>query len=105
MEKQKSKKDLAFDRERAKYRHEISNLQRESKENLRKIEAMNQKISELEESIREKDEWINRLLEYTELTEEGMKNQIQKDRGVSEVINHMEEINNIIFGFGKRYGI
>ena len=105
MEKQKSKKDLAFDRERAKYRHEISNLQRESKENLRKIEAMNQKISELEESIREKEEWINRLLEYTELTEEDMRNQIQKDRGVSEVINHMEEMNNIILGFGKRYGI
>lgn len=104
MEKQKSKKDLAFDRERAKYRHEISNLQRESKENLRKIEAMNQKISELEESIREKDEWINRLLEYTELTEEGMKNQIQKDRSISEVINDMVEVNNMLFELEKRFG-
>ena len=62
MEKQKSKKDLAFDRERAKYRHEISNLQRESKENLRKIEAMNQKISELEESIREKTSGLTDFL-------------------------------------------
>lgn len=104
MEKQKSKKDLAFDRERAKYRHEISNLQRESKENLRKIEAMNQKISELEESIREKDEWINRLLEYTELTEEGMKNQIQKDKGALEVINNMVEINNMLFELEKKFG-
>lgn len=104
MEKQKSKKDLAFDRERAKYRHEISNLQRESKENLRKIEAINQKISELEESIREKDEWINRLLEYTELTEEGMKNQIQKDKGALEVINNMVEINNMLFELEKKFG-
>lgn len=104
MEKQKSKKYLAFDRERAKYRHEISNLQRESKENLRKIEAMNQKISELEESIREKDEWINRLLEYTELTEEGMKNQIQKDKGALEVINNMVEINNMLFELEKKFG-
>lgn len=104
MEKQKSKKDLAFDRERAKYRHEISNLQRESKENLRKIEAMNQKISELEESIREKDEWINRLLEYTELTEEGMKNQIQKDKVALEVINNMVEINNMLFELEKKFG-
>lgn len=105
MEKQKSKKDLAFDRERAKYRHEIKDLQREVKENLREVEVLNQKIAELEESIREKDEWINRLLEYTELTEEYMKNQIQKDRNVSEVIDHMEEMNSIICGFGKRFGL
>ncbi len=105
MKNTKSKKDIAFDKERAKYRHEISDLQRDIKEKLREVENLNRKISELEESIRQKDEWINRLLEYTELTEEDMRNQIKKDRGVSEVINHMEEINNIIFGFGKRYGI
>ena len=105
MKKQKSKKDLAFDRERAKYRHEISTLQREIKENLREIEVLNRKISELEESIRQKNEWIKRLLEYTELTEEDMRNQIQKDRSVSEVINHMEEMNGMIFGFSKRFGL
>lgn len=104
MEKQKSKKDLAFDKERTKYRHEIRNLQREVKENLREIEVLNQKISELEENIRQKDEWINRLLEYTELTEEDMKNQIQKEKSVSEVINHMQEMNNMILGFGRRIG-
>lgn len=105
MEKQKSKKDLAFERERAKYRHEISDLQREIKENLCEIEVLNKKISELEESIRQKDEWIERLLKYTELTEEDMKNQIQKDRSVSEVVNHIEEMSNMICGFGKRFGL
>lgn len=103
MENKKSKKDIAFDKERAKYRHEISNLQREIKENLREIEVLNRKIFELEESIRQKDEWIRRLLEYTELSEEDMKSQIQKDRNVSEVINHMEEMNNMILGFGRRF--
>lgn len=105
MKNEKSKKDLAFERERTKYRHEIKDLQRKVKENLREVEVSNQKIAELEESIREKDEWINRLLEYTELTEEDMKNQIQKDKNVSEVINHMQEMNDIIFGFGKRFGL
>lgn len=105
MENKKSKKDLAFDRERAKYRHEIADLQREIKENLREIEVLNQKISELKEGIREKDEWINRLLEYTELTEEDMKNQIQKDKSVSEVINNMAEINDLLFGLEKRFGL
>lgn len=104
MKNTKSKKDLAFDKERAKYRHEISNLRREIKENLREIEVLKQKILELEESIRQKDEWIRRLLEYTELTEEDMRNKIQKDRSVSEVINHMQEMNNMILGFGRRIG-
>lgn len=104
MEKQKSKKDLAFDKERAKYRHEISTLQREIKENLRAIEVLNREILELEESVRQKDEWIHRLLEYTELTEEDMRNQIQKYKSVSEVINHIEEMNNMILGFGRKFG-
>lgn len=103
MKNNKSAKDLAFDKERAKYRHEISDLQREIKENLCEIEVLNKKISELEESIRQKDEWIERLLKYTELTEEDMRNQIQKDRSISEVINHMEEMNNMILGFGRRF--
>lgn len=101
----KSKKDLAFDKERAKYRHEISALQREIKENLREIEILNQKILELEESIRQKDDWIQRLLEYTELTEENMRNQIKKDKSVSEVINHMQEMNSMICGFCNRFGL
>lgn len=105
MKNNKSAKDLAFDKERAKYRHEISDLQREIKENLCEIEVLNKKISELEESIRQKDEWIERLLKYTELTEEDMKNQIQKDRSVSEVVNHIEEMSNMICGFGKRFGL
>lgn len=101
MKSNKSAKDLAFDKERAKYRHEISTLQREIKENLRYIELLNQKILELEESIRQKDDWIRRLLEYTDLTEEDIRNQIQKDRSISEVINRMKEMNDIIGHFGK----
>lgn len=103
MKSNKSAKDLAFDKERAKYRHEISNLRHEIKGNLHKIEVLNQRISELEESIRQKDDWIFRLLEYTELSEEDMRNQIQKDRSVSEVINHIEEMSSMICGFGNRF--
>lgn len=105
MEKQKSKKDLAFERERAKYRHEISTLQREIKENLREIEVLNQKILELEGSIRQKDDWIRRLLEYTDLTEEDIRNQIQKDMCVLKAFKHIEELNSMICGFGKRFGV
>lgn len=105
MKNNKSAKDLAFDKERAKYRHEIRDLQREVKEKLREVEVLNKKIAELEESIRQKDDWIERLLEYTELTEEDMKNQIRKDKSVSGAIEHIEEMSSIIFGFVKMFGL
>lgn len=105
MEKQKSKKDIAFDKERAKYRHEIYALQREIKENLREIEVLNLEILELKESILEKDEWINRLLEYTELTEEDMKKKIQNYKVASEILDSMEKMNYLFSVFGTRFGL
>lgn len=105
MKYKKSAKDIAFDKERAKYRHEISDLSREIKENLIEIEKLNQKISELEESIRQKDDWIRRLLKYTELTEEDMKKQIQKDKSVSGILGGTERMNHLIYEFGMIFGI
>lgn len=104
MKTKKSAKDLAFDKERTNYRHKITDLNRKINESANEIRELNHKISELQESIRQKDDWIHRLLEYTELTEENMRNQIQKDKSVSEVINHIEEMNNMILGFGRKFG-
>lgn len=105
MVKNKSAKDIAFDKERAKYRHEIRDLQRAITKQLTEISDLNKRISELEESVRQKDEWIHRLLEYTELSKEDMRKQIQKDRSVSEVLEHINDMNNLISGFGKRFGL
>lgn len=105
MERKKSAKDMAFDKERAKYRHEIKDLQRTISKQLAEISDLSKRISELEESIRQKDEWIQRLLEYTELSEEDMRKQIQKDKSVSEVLEHINDMNNLITGFGKRFGL
>ena len=105
MKKEKSKKDIAFDKERAKYRHEINDLQRTISKQLAEISDLSKRISELEESVKQKDEWINRLLEYTELSEEDMRKQIQKDKSVSEVLEHINDMNNLIAGFGKRFGL
>lgn len=105
MKNAKSKKDIAFDKERAKYRHEINDLQRVVTKQFAEISHLSKRISELEESIRQKDEWIHRLLEYTELSEEDMKKQIKKDKNVSEVLEHINDMNNLIYGFGKRFGL
>lgn len=105
MKIEKSKKDIAFDKERAKYRHEINDLQRTISNQLVEISNLSKRISELEDSVRQKDEWIHRLLEYTELSEEDMRKQIKKDKNISEVLEHINDMNNLISGFGKTFGL
>lgn len=105
MKIEKSKKDIAFDKERAKYRHEINDLQRTISNQLVEISNLSKRISELEDSVRQKDECIHRLLEYTELSEEDMRKQIKKDKSVSEILEHINDMNNLISGFGKTFGL
>lgn len=105
MKIEKSKKDIAFDKERAKYRHEINDLQRTISNQLVEISNLSKRISELEDIVRQKDEWIHRLLEYTELSEEDMRKQIKKDKNISEVLEHINDMNNLIYGFGKTFGL
>lgn len=105
MKIEKSKKDIAFDKERAKYRHEINDLQRTISNQLVEISNLSKRISELEDSVRQKDEWIHRLLEYTELSEKDMRKQIKKDKNISEVLEHINDMNNLISGFGKTFGL
>lgn len=102
----RNRKDLAFDKERAKYRHEIRDLKREIQKQQDKIATLNREISELEENNRQKDDWIRRLLEYTELTEEDMRNQIKKDRNVSDVVDEIKKMEHLIsrIGFGLGQG-
>ena len=105
MKNVKFKKDIAFDKERAKYRHEINDLQRTISKQIAEVSNLMKRISELEENVRQKDEWIQRLLEYTELSEEDMRKQIKKDKNVSEVLEYINDMNNLIPGFGKRFGL
>lgn len=68
-DRRKSAKDLAFDRERANYRKQL-------REKERKIQGLEQEVYRLEEEsdaqadlIRQKDDWIQRLLEYIDWSE------------------------------------
>ena len=75
----KSAKDMAFDRERAKYRARIKDLENKLiQKNTENTELQKQiKTIELERELLK--DWIDRLLEYTELSEEDMRRIIQKD--------------------------
>lgn len=100
MNNKKSAKDIAFDKERAKYRGQIRELEREIKNvKIEKIQLKEQ-LSELEQEIDSLKSWIERLLEYTELSEEDMKKIVMKDKLSAEITSQMASINRI---FGRYF--
>lgn len=97
--KTKSAKDLAFDKERAKYRKEIRELNSlVSKQNIN-IDRLKQDIDRKDMELVEKDEWIHRLLEYMDMSEEDMQKIIQKDKTMSEVAERLSDINKMVSRF------
>lgn len=87
-----SKKDLAFEKERIKFRQEIRHL---TEENKKKEEALNnllQQNEELENKIIEYKDWIERLLDYCNLSEDEFK----RMKDINDVSNQLSDINNIV---------
>ena len=101
--KNKTAKDLAFDRERAKYGKRIRELETELKEKNYEIHELRYKISQLEEKCYSLQDWIDRLLEYTKMSEEDMKTIIQKDKDSAEVMKRMNGLLGIMDIFESRY--
>ena len=99
MKKTKSAKDLAFDKERAKYRKEIRELNSlVSKQNIN-IDRLKQDIDRKDMELAEKDEWIRRLLEYMDMSEEDMRKIIQKDKTMAEAAERLSDINDMVSRF------
>lgn len=83
----KSAKDLAFDKERAKYNKQIRELESQLKEKDKIIYSLKDDLGEHKDKIMQLEDWINRLLEYTELTEDDMKNIINKEKTTADILN------------------
>lgn len=98
--KNKSAKDLAFEKERVKYRKCINEMEIELKQKDNEILELRNRFSEAEEKCTQLQDWVNRLLEYMDLSEEDMRKIIQKDKDSAEVMEHM----NGLFGIMKRFG-
>lgn len=103
MKNNKSAKDIAFDKERAKYHKEIRELEHELKNKDKEISESNERARAAEEKCEQLQEWIDRLLEYTEMSEEDMKRIIQKDKDTAEVMDHFNSLMGVFGRFGGRY--
>ena len=99
MKKTKSAKDIAFDKERAEYRKKIRELNSLVIEQRADICKLKEEISRKNMEIIEKEDWIGRLLEYMDMSEEDMRKMIQKDKNMSEVAERLSDINNMVSRF------
>ena len=76
----KSAKDIAFDKERASFRKQIRELEREVSNKDSEIRKLKEVISQKEMEMAEKDDWIRRLLEYMDLSDKDLKKFIENEK-------------------------
>ena len=97
----KSAKDLAFEKERAKFRKEIREANSEVLRLRQEIRELKETIQEQEEELRQSKEWIDRLLKYTELTEDEMRKLIEGEKAILSVSEDLTVLNSF-FGVYQR---
>lgn len=97
----KSAKDIAFDKERVKFRSEIRKLTDCLNNKQKQIDGLNETIREKDIVISQQKEWIERLLKYTELSEDDMKQLIEKDKKTAEIVDNFASLQQIFGRFGS----
>lgn len=95
----KSAKDVAFDKEREKYRKQIRELEEKVKStelnSQKRISELIEQTDALEQKILEQNDWIERLLEYTEVPKEEVLAAINAEKSKKsayDAINHMADV-------------
>lgn len=101
VENKKSAKDIAFDKERVKFRKEIRQLTGCLDDKQKQIDRLKETIREKETIISQQKEWIDRLLEYTELSEDDMKKLIKKEKITTEIVENFSSVQQIFRKFGS----
>ncbi len=103
-----SAKDKAFEKERITYRQRIRQLESTISSLKVELATIKGEVAEKDEKIRQLEDWVNRLLEYTELSEEEMKRVLEKDKTVSEVFENVKAMQSIFVDYsinqkGEKY--
>lgn len=87
--KQKSAKDIAFEKERIKFRSKINELTNCLNTKQKQIDELNEIIREKDQIIIQQKEWIERLLEYTEMSKEDLQKFINSEKDKAEIREKM----------------
>ena len=94
--KELSKKDLAFEKERIKFRQEKKTLLKEISDKDKEIEGLKTFVRQINNKIEEQNEWIERLLEYCNLNEDDLK-QLKNRCDINEQITNMNNLVGAMF--------
>lgn len=94
-DKKKSAKDIAFDKERATFRKQIRELEREVSNKDLEIRKLKEVISQKETEITGKDDWIRRLLEYMDLSKDDLKRFIENEKAKADIRDRFSTVDKI----------
>ncbi|MFR7475821.1 hypothetical protein [Frisingicoccus sp.] len=97
MPKKLSAKDKAFESERIAFRKKIREKDTEIQILKSQLTDTQTEAAELKTKVAELNDWIERLLSYTELSKEEMQNIIQAEKLKANIINEL----NVLYNFLK----
>lgn len=102
MKQQKSAKDIAFEKERAKFRSEIRRLTDSLNDKQIQIDGLSETVREKDDVIRQQKEWIDRLLEYTKISKEDLQALIESEKDKAEIRERVSTTLGVIGMIGGR---
>ena len=95
----KAAKDIAFEKEIVKFRHIIREKDRIIDKQDSEIKKLKEKIEEKDAEIRALDDWVGRLLEYTELSKEDIQNIAQNAKAEADILSHVRYFSKLMNPF------
>lgn len=95
----KAAKDIAFEKEIVKFRHIIREKDRIIDKQDSEIKKLKEKIEEKDAEIRALDDWVGRLLEYTELSKEDIQNIAQNAKAEADILSHVRDFSKLMNPF------
>lgn len=99
---ERSAKDLAFDKERTKYKKQIKELQLVIDVDLENIRM---DLDEYKQKCEQLQEWNDRLLDYLDLPEEEFKELVYQKKGLDDLENRMYSIFGVTKNILKRMDV
>lgn len=97
----KSKKDLAFDKERAKFRAEIRQLKSDIQSKNMQIRELLSQIHGMESEMDKLKDWNTRLLEYMDMPEDDMRRILREKSIESEISETIESLKRAFCRVGR----
>lgn len=101
--RERSAKDKAFDKERFEYHRRIRELESAAHKKDIEIYQLKETLEQKDMLLVEKDDWINRLLEYMDMSEDDLKKFIQQQKKEALAIEHLDNFLDVIgrFAYGS----